>query len=128
MRNTATKRILLIDSDDYRRETRVRVLMSAGYEVELRIDHIAAVRLNHEADFDLIILALHAGSEKAAFYGDELHKNNPDLPILLLTDAGVLLPEGTLNLRIEAGRPTELIESVAQLLTQSTHIRTIPRG
>ena len=54
----ARKRILLIDADDTRRNTRVAMLTGAGYEVEVRADHIIAENLAFESSFDLVILAL----------------------------------------------------------------------
>jgi CheY-like chemotaxis protein len=51
------KKILLIDSNDARRKTRVHLLTGSGYNVDLRDDYISAERLDHEGGFDFIILA-----------------------------------------------------------------------
>jgi hypothetical protein len=58
------KKILLIDLDDTRRATRVGLLTSSGYDVDLRDDYIAAERLDHEGFFDLVIVALHGHPER----------------------------------------------------------------
>lgn len=58
------KRILLIDSNDLMRGSRVRLLSSAGYLVDLRDDSIAAERLDHEREFDIVIIALHGDAQK----------------------------------------------------------------
>jgi len=84
--NTAEK-ILLIDIDDVRRQSRVQMLKSVGYEVEPRPNYIAAERLDHEGQFDLIIVTLHRHPEDTAAYSDDLSRTDPQLPILLLTDA-----------------------------------------
>jgi PleD family two-component response regulator len=117
------QRILLVDYDDVRRQSRVQMLQSVGYEVETRTNYIAAERQNHEGEFDLIIVALHSHPEKAAAYSNELTKNDPGLPILLLTDAGVFVPRGTLSQSVGAGSTTLLIERVSAMLVGSSHIR-----
>jgi CheY-like chemotaxis protein len=53
LRDTA-QRILLIDADDLRRQSRVQMLESVGYEVETRTNYMAAEQLDHESEFDLI--------------------------------------------------------------------------
>lgn len=120
------KRILLIDLNDIRRGSRVRLLTSAGYLVDLRDDYIAAERLDHEREFDLIILALHGNAQKAIEYSDHLSKNTPQQPILLLTDYGVYVPPGTLSPSIEAGDPAVLIGELASMLAGSTYVRELP--
>jgi len=117
------QRILLIDRDDVRRQSRVQMLESVGYEVETRASFIAAERLDHEGQFDLIIVTLHSQPEKAAAYSNELTRTDPGLPILLLTDAGVFVPKGTRSQSVGAGSPTLLIEKVSAMLVGSTHIR-----
>jgi DNA-binding NtrC family response regulator len=90
------QRILLIDRDDGRRQSRIMLLVKAGYEVEVRADRVIAEDQNHEPRFDLVILALHHKKlEDAAAYSERLRKVNPNLPILLLTDYGVVVPRGT---------------------------------
>lgn len=118
--------ILLIDLDDARRKTRVQMLEKAGYEVRLRNDWIKAEDLDHEGDFDLVIIALHERDLKqAAAYSDRLTKSKPTLPILLLTDTGVFAPKGTLSKSLETGDPVELMRRVASMLAGSTHIHEL---
>jgi CheY-like chemotaxis protein len=122
--NTAQK-ILLIDVDDARRHSRVQMLESVGYEVETRANYVLAERLDHEGQFDLIIVALHSHPEDTAAYSDELSRTDPKLPILLLTDAGVFVPKGTLSESVGAGSTTHLIQKVSAMLVGSTHIREL---
>jgi CheY-like chemotaxis protein len=120
--NTEQK-ILLIDLDDARRQSRVQMLESVGYNVETRSNCVAAKSLDHEGEFDLIIVALHRDPNIAAAYSDQLSKSDPDLPILLLTDAGVFVPKGTLAQTVGAGSVAQLIQKVSSMLIGSTHIR-----
>ncbi len=109
------RRLLVIDRDDIRRKTRVTLLLNAGYEVELRDDHLIAEEENH--DVDLIILAVRRGSEREDLACSErLRKKNSTLPILLLTDTGIVIPKGTLSQSVEAGFPLELIRKIEEML------------
>lgn len=119
-------KLLLIDLDDQRRESRVLLPTGAGYTVDLRDNAIAAERLDHEGHFDLIVLALQGRPEKALEYSDRLSRSKPRLPILLLTDLGVFVPAGTLSGRLESGDPDALIRRIASMLGESTHIRELP--
>lgn len=120
------KRILLIDLDDPRRHTRVKILQAAGYEVDVRKDQDVAELLNHEIQFDLVLLALHRQKlQAAAQYSDRLNRKYVGLPILLLTDVGVFAPRGTLSKAIETGYPEELLSQLAEMLAGSKHIREI---
>ena len=123
--NTASKRILLIDHDDTRRDSRIKILLSQGYHLEVRKDHIEAEISDHEGSFDLMILALHAHPDDALSYSDHIVRVNPDFPILLLTDFGVYVPRGTLSESLESGSPLELVTKVAMMLAGSSHIRDI---
>ena len=124
VQDTAQKK-LLIDLDDIRRQSRVQMLESVGYEVETRTTYVAAERLDHEGRFDLIIVALHRHPEDTAAYSDHLSRTDPRLPILLLTDAGVFVPKGTLSESVDAGSTTHLIQRVSAMLVGSDHIREL---
>lgn len=120
------KQILLIDLDDTRRNTRVRMLETAGYSVEVCADDLEADGLKEEASFDLVILALHRKRlDDAAAYSERLRKKYPSLPILLLLDTGVFIPRGTLSQSLETGIPFDLMQRVAEMLAGSTHIREL---
>jgi hypothetical protein len=121
----AKKRLLLIDSDDSRRKTRVQLLTGSGYTVDLRNDYIVAELLDHEGFFDLIVLALDGHPDKAIAYSDQLSRAKP-LPILLLTDFGVYVPPSTLGRSVESGDPAALIREIASMLAGSTHVRELP--
>jgi hypothetical protein len=120
------KKILLVDLDNLRRQSRVRVLNMAGYAVDIRDDSVAAERLDQEGNFDLIIVALHGHPEKAIAYSDHLAVARPKLPILLLTDWGVYVPPGSRSGTIETGDPDRLIQEIASRLEGSTHVRELP--
>ncbi len=120
------KKILLIDQDDHRRESRVSLLTHTGYLVSVRTDHVEAYQLGHEGSFDLIIVALHGDPAKATHYSDQLSKLKPKLPVLLLADVGVFVPPGTLGHSIETGSPASLIEEIARILAGTTHVRELP--
>src|SRR5690349_17139963 len=60
----ARKRILLVDVNDPRAKTRVKMLVGAGYEVEVREDDRVSELLAHEDSFDLILLSLHRKRRK----------------------------------------------------------------
>ena len=120
------KKILLVDMDDIRRETRVRMLAAAGYDVQLRGDHEISDALDHEGSFDLLILALHSKKlDEASAYSERLRKKKPALPILLLLDIGVFVPRGTLSQSISTGFPVEMMSQIAEMLAGSKHIREI---
>jgi DNA-binding NtrC family response regulator len=125
-RTENVKKILLIDVHDSRRESRVWLLTHAGYSVDVRWDHVEAERLNHEGQFDLVIVTLHGDPKRAAQYGDSLNRAKPRLPVLLLTDSGVLVPAATRNRSVETGDPAELIQEVASMLAGSTYVRELP--
>jgi ActR/RegA family two-component response regulator len=117
-------RILLVDFDDPRRETRVRLLESRGYAVTLRKDYIESEKLDHEGKFDMMILALHQQDlKRAAEYTDQVQRAKPELPILLLTDVGVYAPRGTLSKSVETDGYAALLKTVAEMFASSSHIR-----
>ena len=125
MTTDSAKRILLIDIEDARRNSRVMLLESAGYSVTINNSHRIAESLEQEYRFDLIVLALHAGPEEAASYSDRLTQRVPHLPILLLTDSGVFAPAGTLSRSMEAGNSRQMLQNVAVMLAGSSYIREI---
>jgi hypothetical protein len=83
---------------------------------------MAAEQVGDEADYDMVILALHRGPKEASIYSDQLTRKNPALAILLLTDTGVYAPPGTLSRSLEAGNAKELLKRVAEMLTGSEQI------
>ena len=114
----ARKRILLIDLNDPRRDTRVKILENAGYAVHVSQNHKSAEAMGEELTYDLILLALrHDKFKDVLGYSNRLQSANPNLPILLLSDVGVYVPRGTLSPSMETGHPLELIKEIAQMLT-----------
>ena len=124
MPNSA-KHILLIDRNDERRDSRIRVLESVGYVVTVRNSAAISEGLDHESRFDLIVVTLNREPEGAASYSDRLAERLPELPILLLTDFGVFVPKGTFSRSMQAGSAHELVQNVAEMLAGSSHIREI---
>jgi DNA-binding NtrC family response regulator len=121
-------RVLLIDVWDERRDSRVQILQAQGYEVVVRSTYVDAMRIHNEGSFNLIIVAVHTDSNLPTEYGDTLSKQIPTLPILLLTDQGVLVPRGTLSRCVESGSPKELVREIASMLTGSSHLREVDEG
>jgi CheY-like chemotaxis protein len=120
------KSVLLVDFDDTRRATRVKLLESRGMRVTLRNDYVESDRLDHEGSFDLLILSLHLHELKeAAAYTDRVQRAKPNLPILLLTDNGVFAPRGTLSRTMETEGPALLLDEVSQMLAASSHIKEL---
>lgn len=119
-------KILLIDLDDTRRDTRVRLLESRGYQVTVRNDWVASDALDQEGSFDLVILALHRKDMQTAVdYTNRVQRAKPDLPILLLTDVGVYAPKGTLSRSVETDGYAALLENIAEMFEASSHIREL---
>jgi hypothetical protein len=124
--NPSSKKILLIDLEDTRRNTRIRMLTQAGHQVQLRIDHVDAEWLDHEGHFDLVILSLHRTRlDDAAAYSERLRGRKPTLPVLLLLDVGVFVPRGTLSPSMDTGFPVEFMREIASMLAGSSHIREV---
>lgn len=119
-----SKKILLIDLDDTRRETRIQLLESAGYIVDVRNDHVAAAKAADENDYDLVVLALMVQAELAAAYAARLQESSPTLPLLILTDAGVYAPRGMQS--SNGLEPKKFLAKVAELLVGSEHVRILP--
>jgi DNA-binding NtrC family response regulator len=120
------KKVLLIDRDDTRRETRVRMLADAGYDVEPREGFFPPEEAASEATFDLVVVALRREDlTEAAAYSERLRHGRRSLPILLLTDDGVFVPRGALSPNIKTGDPVALMTEIAELLAGSKHIREL---
>lgn len=122
------KRILLVDVNDPRAKTRVKMLLAAGYEVEVREDDSISQLLAHEDSFDLILISLHRKRlEDACAYSDRLAKHFPNLPILLVTDAGIFAKRGTLSRSMDGWDADEMMKEIASMLADSRHIPEIER-
>lgn len=119
-----SKKILLIDLDDTRRQTRVQILESVGYVVDVRNDHVAAAKAANENDHDLVVLALMMKAKLAAAYAARLQESSPTLPLLILTDVGAYAPLGMQS--YDGGEPKEFLAKVAELLVGSKHVRILP--
>lgn len=118
------KKILLIDFDDSLRDTRVIMLKNAGYEIDLRLDYVAAEKLDHEGSYDLVLIGVRWPlPDETIRYSDRLANFHPDLPILLLMNEGVFIPRGTLSRHLQPGNPREFLSTVASMLADSGHVR-----
>jgi hypothetical protein len=123
------KKILLVDHHDSRRDTRIQMFAQAGYDVETREDYFRTGDSKDEATFDLVIVALHRGDlADAAAYSERLRNEKPDLPILLLSDAGVFVPRHVLSQNFEAGHLVELLAEIAEILGSTVIHELPPRG
>jgi len=119
------KRLLLIDANDLRRETRVMLLQHAGYEVAIADCFENVERQIREARFDLVIAQTDDVGKAVMAYGERLRAANPQLPILLLSDLGLFLPKHVLLSSFAAGGPSpvEVLTRIGALLLESTHTR-----
>jgi hypothetical protein len=115
-------KILLEDLDDGRRDSRTTQLRAAGYDVDSRAERDSADCPANPGTYDLMIFSLHLNPEDAASYVDSLRANNPQQPILLLTDYGVFVPKGCLGQAPPCG---PLAKEVAGLLTGSTEVKEL---
>jgi len=115
------KKVLLIDRNDSRRDTRIRLLADAGYDVETSEEYFQEERSQNEWAFDLVIVALHREDlNEAAAYSERLRQFKPTVPILLLTDVGVFVPRYALSHCIHAGHPVELLAEIAEMIAEKT--------
>jgi hypothetical protein len=119
--SSVAKRILLVDLEDSRRSTRVALLRSGGYEVGARTLGVEVE--GDEGSFDLVIVAHRDKPESAVVYSDRVATRFPDPPILLLANQGVSPPPGTVSPAMQAGNPEQLIDEIATMLKENTHVR-----
>jgi hypothetical protein len=110
-------KILLLDQDEGRWESRSKQLANAGYDVTARKAHEYPGNLG---TFDLMVCAFHENPEDAAVYVDALQVSNPQQPILLLTDYGVFVPKGCLE---DTPHCAPLIKEIAGVLTGNSDVR-----
>jgi DNA-binding NtrC family response regulator len=119
------KRVLLIDHHDARRATRVYLLQGAGYEVTTADRFELVEGRIREAGFDLVIVETDNVMRDSIAYGQRLRLINPQLPILLLSEAGLFFPKDVVLSSFSAGQPSplEVMTKIAALLLASTHLR-----
>ncbi|HET9695506.1 MAG TPA: hypothetical protein VFP40_01485 [Terriglobales bacterium] len=121
-------RILLVETEHLRRQTRIALLRAAGYEVEI-LDLHQAHQVAHESGFDLIVFALET-LENCAFmeYREQVSKVAPMVPFLLVADNGAYAPAESIEKVIAAGNPALLLREVASLLTGSERLRNVDQA
>lgn len=115
-------KILVIDLDQMRRESRVKQLANAGYDVDALDSHDCQEHPSNPAIYDLMVCSFHQNPEEATAYVDSLRVKNPQQPILLLTDYGVFVPHGCLNETPHCG---PLIKEIAGVLTGSSDVEEL---
>jgi hypothetical protein len=78
-----------------------------------------------EAGFDLVIVETDNVMRDSVAYGQRLRRINPQLPILLLSEAGLFFPKDVLLSSFSAAQPTpmEVMTKIASLLLASSHRR-----
>jgi len=112
-------KILIVDMDQMRRESRVKQLANAGYDVDSRDSDDCAQCPSNPGTYDLMVCSFHQHPEEATPYVDALRIKNPQQPILLLTDYGVFVPHGCLD---EAPHCGPLVKEIAGVLTGSSDV------
>jgi hypothetical protein len=115
-------KILVIDLDQMRRESRTKQLASAGYEVDSRESHDSIECPSNPGTYDLMVCSFHQHPEESGTYVDGLRVSNPQQPILLLTDYGVFVPHGCLN---ESPHCGPLVREIAGVLTGSSEVEEL---
>ena len=115
-------KILVIDLDQMRRESRVRQLANAGYDVNSSDSLDCAECPSNPGTYDLMVCSFHQHPEEAATYVDSLRVSNPQQPILLLTDYGVFVPRGCLTDSPPCG---PLVKEIAGMLTGSSDVEEL---
>ena len=115
-------KILVIDLDQMRRESRVKQLANAGYVVDALDFHDCQEYTSNPGIYDLMVCSFHQHPEEATEYVDALRVNNPQQPILLLTDYGVFVPHGCLN---ETPQCAPLVKEIAGVLTGSSDVEEL---
>lgn len=117
-----TPRILLIDTDDARRQTHIHMLQNAGYSVSVAANfHEVETQLALDG-FELVLVALHGGDQATQSYVNRLRLENPELPVLALHDSWVF--NGHSDQNLETGQPQELMEKISTLLA----VRSVRAG
>lgn len=112
-------RILLVDFDDPRRETRVRLLEWSW----LRSDSPQGLYRIGKTGPRGKIRHDDPGSAPAGFeQSRRVQRTKPELPILLLTDVGVYAPKGTLSKSVETDGYAALLKTVAKMFASSTEL------
>lgn len=109
-----TSRILLIDTDDARRQTHIHMLKNAGYDVTVAANFQQVETQLALDGFQLVLVALHSGDQATQNFVSRLRKENPELPVLALQDSWVFSGHSEQNL--ETGQPAELMRKIATLL------------
>jgi len=115
-------KILVIDLDQLRRESRVKQLANAGYDVDSSDSHDCAECPSNLGTYDLMVVSFHQHPEEATAYVDALRVSNPQQPILLLTDYGVFVPHGCLNETPHCG---PIAKEIAGVLTGSSDVEEL---
>jgi hypothetical protein len=112
-------KILLLDQDEGRRESRSKQLANAGYDVTARKAHEYP---GNPGTFDLMVCVFHENPEDVPTYVDTLRVSNPQQPILLLTDYGVFVPQGCLE---DTPHCAPLVKEIARVLTGNSDVREL---
>lgn len=118
-----TSRILLIDTDDARRQTHIHMLKNAGYDVTVAADFQQVETQLALDGFQLVLVALHSGDQATQSYVNRLRQQLPDLPVLALQDSWVFSGHSEQNL--ETGQPAELMQKIATLLGEKVRARSM---
>jgi hypothetical protein len=121
-------RILLVEKEHLRRQTRIALLKTAGYEVEV-LDLHQIHQIGNESRFDLIMFALETlDSSVYLEYRTQVSKMAPLVPFLLVADNGAYAPAESFDRVISAGNPSKILGEVAGILAVAERLPAVERA
>ena len=97
------KRVLVVDDDYQMREMLGVVLQRKGYDVKTAMDGNAAVRLQREKPFDVIITDIIMPEKEGLETISEIRRSYPRVKIIAISGGGRHRPEGYLELAKQLG-------------------------
>lgn len=99
----------------------MELLESKAYQVDVRDDYVAGAEAADETQYDLVLLSLMARAPSTIAYALRLQENSPNLPLLILPDAGVVVPIGMRS--HDDLEPGKLLTEIEGLISGETHTR-----
>ena len=90
LRTNGQKRILVVEDNPTNQQVAVAILKKLGYHADLAAQGVEALRLLHEADYDLVLMdcempVMDGYAATRLIRGERTATRNPHLPIIALT-------------------------------------------
>lgn len=126
------EKILLVDDDPAIRQILLRLLSEEGYFVKTAANGIEAAELAGAIQFDLVLLDLNMPEKNGWETFEEISKNNPLLPFILITARSnqlfASLAAGVGGLLEKPLDFTQLFQTIQALLSEPEHVRLARRA